>query len=94
MPAHPDLIVWGARVRTLDPAQPPCSAVAIKDGPILALGSDWIVAPFDPRIGMACARLRRAPGHLKMPTRAGAQALRRSPRCRRWRGTPPARRRR
>ena len=31
-------------------------------GAILALGSDWMVAPFDPRIGMAWARLRRTPG--------------------------------
>jgi predicted amidohydrolase YtcJ len=44
-------------------------------GAIVALGSDWMVAPFDPRIGMAWARLRRAPGHLEMPPRAGEQAL-------------------
>jgi predicted amidohydrolase YtcJ len=35
----------------------------IKDtGATLALGSDWMVAPFDPRIGMAWARLRRPGG--------------------------------
>ncbi|MBS1868628.1 MAG: amidohydrolase [Actinobacteria bacterium] len=28
----------------------------------IALGSDWPVADFDPRVGMAWARLRRAPG--------------------------------
>jgi predicted amidohydrolase YtcJ len=28
----------------------------------VALGSDWPVAPFDPRLGMAWARLRRTPG--------------------------------
>ncbi|MEU0940917.1 amidohydrolase [Embleya sp. NPDC005971] len=28
----------------------------------LALGSDWPVAPFDPRVGMAWAQLRRPPG--------------------------------
>jgi predicted amidohydrolase YtcJ len=44
-------------------------------GAILTLGSDWMVAPFDPRIGMAWARLRRAPGHYEMPPRAGDQAL-------------------
>jgi predicted amidohydrolase YtcJ len=44
-------------------------------GAILALGSDWMVAPFDPRLGMAWARLRRTPGHLEMPPRAGDQAL-------------------
>jgi hypothetical protein len=42
---------------------------------LLALGSDWMVAPFDPRLGMAWARLRRSPGRLEMPPRAGDQAL-------------------
>jgi predicted amidohydrolase YtcJ len=32
-------------------------------GAVVALGSDWPVARFDPRIGMAAARLRRAPRH-------------------------------
>ena len=40
MPAHPESIVWGARVRTLDPALPFCSAVAIQDGTIVATGDD------------------------------------------------------
>lgn len=31
-------------------------------GAIVALGSDWPVAPCDPRLGMAWARLRRRPG--------------------------------
>lgn len=31
-------------------------------GALVALGSDWPVASFDPRLGMAWARLRRAPG--------------------------------
>lgn len=44
-------------------------------GAALALGSDWMVAPFDPRIGMAWARLRRAAGHLEMPPRGPDQAL-------------------
>lgn len=35
----------------------------LKDsGAILALGSDWMVAPYDPRIGMAWAHLRRPGG--------------------------------
>ena len=34
-----------------------------------------MVAPFDPRLGMAWARLRRTPGRLEMPPRAGDQAL-------------------
>jgi predicted amidohydrolase YtcJ len=44
-------------------------------GATLALGSDWMVAPFDPRLGMAWARLRRTPGALEMPPRAPDQAL-------------------
>ena len=34
-----------------------------------------MVAPFDPRVGMAWSRLRRAPGRYEMPPRAGDQAL-------------------
>jgi predicted amidohydrolase YtcJ len=44
-------------------------------GATVALGSDWMVGPFDPRIGMAWARLRRAPGHFEMPPRVSNQAL-------------------
>jgi predicted amidohydrolase YtcJ len=32
-------------------------------GATIALGSDWPVAHYDPREGMAAARLRRTPGH-------------------------------
>src|SRR4051812_25113496 len=35
-----DLAVVGARIRTLDPARPWASAVAIKDGVIIAVGDD------------------------------------------------------
>jgi hypothetical protein len=34
----------------------------IASGANLALGSDWMVAPFDPRIGMSFCQLRRDPG--------------------------------
>jgi len=34
----------------------------LASGATLALGSDWPVAPCDPRLGMAWARLRRRPG--------------------------------
>jgi predicted amidohydrolase YtcJ len=34
----------------------------VADGALLVLGSDWPVAHFDPRAGMAWARLRRPPG--------------------------------
>jgi predicted amidohydrolase YtcJ len=33
-----------------------------RTGAVLPLGSDWPVAPYDPRYGMAWARLRRRPG--------------------------------
>jgi predicted amidohydrolase YtcJ len=33
-----------------------------RSGAVLALGSDWPVAGYDPREGMAWARLRRRPG--------------------------------
>lgn len=47
----------------------------LSSGARLALGSDWMVAPFDPRLGMAWAHLRRTPGALEMPPRALDQAL-------------------
>jgi len=34
----------------------------LASGATLALGSDWLVAPYDPRLGMAWVRLRRTPG--------------------------------
>lgn len=47
----------------------------LESGAIVALGSDWSVAPFDPRLGMAWVRLRRPPGSVEMPPRAINQAL-------------------
>ena len=44
-------------------------------GAILALGSDWMVAPYDPRIGMAWARLRRPGGTQGRGLINGEQAL-------------------
>ncbi len=35
----------------------------LESGATIALGSDWPVARYDPREGMAAARLRRPPGH-------------------------------
>jgi predicted amidohydrolase YtcJ len=46
-----------------------------RSGATVALGSDWSVAPFDPRIGMAWARLRRRPGHPDRPPIEPNQAL-------------------
>jgi predicted amidohydrolase YtcJ len=66
---------WALRVGPERAAQAFRAQTLRASGAILALGSDWMVAPFDPRIGMAWARLRRTPGRLEMPPRVGAQAL-------------------
>ena len=60
----------GTHARGVPPARP-----SPPRAPMLALGSDWMVAAFDPRLGMAWARLRRTPGLFEMPPRAGDQAL-------------------
>ncbi|MHB1837432.1 MAG: amidohydrolase family protein, partial [Solirubrobacteraceae bacterium] len=39
----------------------------LDSGALLPLGSDWPVAQYDPRIGMAWARLRRTPGRPDAP---------------------------
>ncbi len=44
-------------------------------GALLPLGSDWMVADYDPRVGMAWARLRRKPGHPERVPYLPAQAL-------------------
>jgi predicted amidohydrolase YtcJ len=44
-------------------------------GAVLALGSDWMVADYDPRVGMAWARLRRAPGRPDRVPFGPSQAL-------------------
>ena len=51
------------------------SADLLAAGVPLALGSDWPVAQFDPRIGMAWARLRREPGNEGAPTFEPTQRL-------------------
>jgi predicted amidohydrolase YtcJ len=47
----------------------------LASGAVLALGSDWPVASFDPREGMAWARLRRTPGDLSAPVFDAEQRL-------------------
>ena len=47
----------------------------LDSGVTLALGSDWMVAPFDPRIGMAWARSRRPAGMQGRGLINGEQAL-------------------
>ena len=64
-------------------------------GALLPLGSDWMVADYDPRVGMAWARLRRAPGrpdHVPfLPEQALVRGARRCAGTRRrrprWRAT-------
>ena len=46
-----------------------------RSGAILALGSDWPVVSADPRIGLAWARLRRAPGRPERAPFTPGQAL-------------------
>jgi predicted amidohydrolase YtcJ len=43
------------------------SAELVRSGAIVPLGSDWPVAQYDPRIGLAWARLRRTPGDREAP---------------------------
>jgi predicted amidohydrolase YtcJ len=47
----------------------------VAGGALLVLGSDWPVADFDPRAGMAWARLRRPPGDSGRAPVGPAQAL-------------------
>lgn len=46
-----------------------------RSGAIVALGSDWPIAPADPRLGMASARLRRPPWRPEAEPYGSAQAL-------------------
>jgi predicted amidohydrolase YtcJ len=47
----------------------------VRSGAIVPLGSDWPVAQYDPRIGLAWARLRRTPGDTDAPVFEPEQAL-------------------
>jgi predicted amidohydrolase YtcJ len=51
------------------------SADIARTGAVLGLGSDWMVADYDPRVGMAWARLRREPGELERTPYLPEQAL-------------------
>jgi predicted amidohydrolase YtcJ len=51
------------------------AADLLRAGAVVPLGSDWPVAPYDPRYGMAWARLRRHPGRPQDPTFEPEQAL-------------------
>jgi predicted amidohydrolase YtcJ len=53
---------WAVRLGPERVAHAFRSGDLLRSGAALALGSDWPVAPSDPRYGMAWARLRREPG--------------------------------
>jgi hypothetical protein len=53
---------WAVRLGRARTAQAFPAGDMLRGGATVALGSDWPVAPYDPRYGMAWARLRRHPG--------------------------------
>ncbi|MGH3050487.1 MAG: amidohydrolase, partial [Gaiellaceae bacterium] len=53
---------WAARLGPERCARAWRSADLLASGAVVPLGSDWPVAQYDPRIGLAWARLRRTPG--------------------------------
>jgi len=66
---------WAARLGPERAARAWRTRDLLASGALLALGSDWPVAQYDPRIGMAWARLRRIPGHPDSPVFEPHQAL-------------------
>lgn len=66
---------WSARLGRARVAQGYRTRDLLDAGAQLALGSDWPVAPVDPRVGMAWARLRRAPGERDAPVLEPHQRL-------------------
>ncbi|WP_298212228.1 amidohydrolase [Ferrimicrobium sp.] len=59
---RPDLSdPWSQRLGSLRCAHAMPSGDLEADGALVVLGSDWPVAPYDPRQGLAAAQLRRAP---------------------------------
>ena len=66
---------WAARLGPERCARAWRAAELVGTGAIVPLGSDWPVAQYDPRIGMAWARLRRKPGDLDAPAFEPGQVL-------------------
>jgi predicted amidohydrolase YtcJ len=66
---------WARRLGAERAARAFRTGDVLASGAILALGSDWPVAHFDPREGMAWARLRRRPGERDTPAFEPEQAL-------------------
>jgi predicted amidohydrolase YtcJ len=60
---HADLVILEADIRTMEPAQPTASALAVDDGRIIAIGTEAAMQPFiDPG-----TRVVRAQGHTVLP---------------------------
>lgn len=80
-PVHMDLSyagessMWEARLGPERAARAWRYGELLHSGATLALGSDWPLAPADPRVAMASAQLRRAPGHPDAAVIAPEQAL-------------------
>jgi predicted amidohydrolase YtcJ len=66
---------WAERLGPERAARAFRAADVLHAGAILALGSDWPIAPFDPRLGLAAAQLRRNPQLPDEAPIAPAQAL-------------------
>jgi hypothetical protein len=66
---------WAARLGPERTARAFRSGDLLAGGAIVPLGSDWPVAQYDPRIGIAWARLRRTPGEPDAPVFESEQRL-------------------
>jgi predicted amidohydrolase YtcJ len=66
---------WAARLGPERTARAWRTRELLASGALLPLGSDWPVAQYDPRVGMAWARLRRMPGDRDAPVFEPEQAL-------------------
>jgi predicted amidohydrolase YtcJ len=66
---------WMERLGSERAARAFRTADVLRAGVVLALGSDWPIAPFDPRLGLAAAQLRRNPQLPDEPAIVPSQAL-------------------
>jgi hypothetical protein len=66
---------WAERLGSRRAAQAFRTADMLAAGAAVPLGSDWPVASYDPRVGMAWARLRRHPGRTDEPPFEAEQRL-------------------
>jgi predicted amidohydrolase YtcJ len=66
---------WAARLGPERAARAWRTRDLLRSGALVPLGSDWPVAQYDPRIGLAWARLRRAPGDPDAPVFEPHQCL-------------------